>query len=217
MSQAARLFHVCRRLSEGETVTVASLEEQLEVTRATVFRDIAVLRDQLNAPVVWDAENETYRLESQEGAHARFMLPGMWMEAEQLYGMLTVLNLASALDPGIAGRYREEYRSFLKSSMRRLGIVGYGLDQKIAVELSGPGHDAQAAMDVIGPALMLDTPIRLFVKGPVEKTGQLVIPGRLLLRGDGWWLEYKPQNSEIATSVALADVASALPVDTVQS
>lgn len=212
MSQAARLFHICRRLSEGAIVTVASLEEELDVARATIFRDIAVLRDQLNAPIVWDADGETYRFELQTGAGARFVLPGMWMEAEELYGMLTVLNLASALDPGIAMRYRDEYRSFLKSRMRKNGFNGYGLDHKIAVDLPGPGAAAQAAMGVIGPALMLDNPVRLFAEGLGENDGLLVIPTRLSLQADGWWLEYMVKGSGLKARVALNQVVGAQAV-----
>lgn len=212
MSQAARLFHICRRLSEGAIITVASLEAELAVTRATVFRDIAVLRDQLNAPIVWDTADETYRFEPQSGAGARFVLPGMWMEAEQLYGMLTVLNLASALDPGVAMRYRLEYRRLLKTRMSEIGFDGYGLDHKIAVDLPRPGPEAQAAMGVIGPALMLDTPVLLFAKGLGENHGLLVIPTRLTLRADGWWLEYMVQGGGHNGTVALNQVVGAQAV-----
>lgn len=190
MTQAARLFHICRRLQEGATVTVATLEEELEVARATIFRDMAVLRDQLNAPIVWDADRETYRLEAGGRVGPRFVMPGMWMEADELYGMLTVINLASALDPGVAAPFRKSYRHYLKKRLAHFNAPLYGLDRKIAVELPDAGDAAREAMSFIGPALMLGTPVRLHFDGLGESEGLRVIPQRLVLRPDGWWLEF---------------------------
>lgn len=102
MSQAARLFHICRRLSLGQKVTSQSLQDELEVSRATIFRDIAVLRDQLQAPIEWDSDAESYRLEVTQDVASRFVVPHMHMTAREVYGLLTVVNVASALDPGVA-------------------------------------------------------------------------------------------------------------------
>ena len=199
MSQAARLFHICRRLQEGARVTAASLAEELEVGRATIFRDIAVLRDQLNAPLVWDAEQETYRLSTDGQLGARFVMPGMWMEAGEIYGMLTVINLASALDPGVAAPFRLRYRQYLKQRLEHFDAPLYGLDRKIAVELPDAGPAARDAMSFIGPALMLGTPVRLHVDGLGGAEGLRVVPQRLVLRPDGWWLEFQQVDAQDST------------------
>lgn len=190
MSQAARLFHICRRLQEGATVTAASLAEMLGVGRATIFRDIAVLRDQLNAPIVWDTDRETYRFSTDGQVGPRFVMPGMWMEAEEIYGMLTVINLASALDPGVAMPLRQQFRRYLKQRLEHINTPLYGLDRKIAVELPDAGDAAREAMGFIGPALMLETPVRLHFDGLGDEAGLRVVPRRLVLRPDGWWLEF---------------------------
>ena len=207
MPQAERLFHICRRLNEGARVSVPRLMDELEVSRATIFRDMELLRDRLHAPLVWDADDGTYRLESGSGVGARFILPGMWMEARQLYGMLTVINLAAAIDPGVAGRYRREYGALLKRALAQHDIRAYGLDRKISVELEAPPEAAQAAMAVIGPALMLDAPIRLWAQGLADE-GMTVLPTGLRLRADGWWLEYRA-DVDSPGAVPLRDVRAA--------
>lgn len=212
MSQAARLFHICRRLADGRTVTAQTLQDELEVARATVYRDIAVLKDQLNAPIEWDAMAESYRLATHGNLGDPFVVPGLWMTAQQLYGMLTVLNIASALDPGVAARFSSEYRGLLKRMMSEQRISGFGIDRKIAVELPLPGKAAQEAMQVIGPALMLDAPVRLFAQGLGEHDGMLVVPLRLVLRHEGWWLDYRPLKDEVQSSIALASVVGAQEV-----
>ena len=102
MSQAARLFHICRRLSLGQRVTAQSLQDVLEVSRATNFRDIAVLRDPLQAPIERDSDAESYRLEPSQDVGNRFVVPEMHMTARQVYGLLTLVQVASALDTRVA-------------------------------------------------------------------------------------------------------------------
>ena len=209
MSQAARLFHICRRLGDGRTVTAQTLQDELEVARATVYRDIDVLKDQLNAPIEWDPAAETYRFAAAGRTGDPFVVPGLWMTAQQLYGMLTVINIASALDPGVALQYRNEYRGLLKRLLSEQRFSGFGIDRKIAVELTLPGEAAREAMRVIGPALMLDVSVRLFAQGLGEHEGMLLVPLRLVLRHDGWWLEYRAVKDGSEGSVALACVVGA--------
>lgn len=210
MPQAERLFHICRRLNQGDRVSVRSLMDELEVSRATIFRDIELVRDRLRTPVVWDAEDGSYRLEPQQGPNARYALPGLWLEADQLYGMLTVLNIAAAVDPGVAGHYRKEFAKALKQAMARHDIPGYGLDRKISVELPRPPAAAQKAMRVIGPALMLAAPIRLWATR-LAPEGEIVIPTELRLTAAGWILEARRPDLPGGQSIALADIARAEP------
>lgn len=209
MSQAARLFQICRRLSTGLTVTAQSLQDELEVARATIYRDIAVLRDQLNAPIEWDAAAETYRFTPSPSVGDQFVVPGMHMTARQVYGMLTVVNVASAIDPGVAWEFSLEYRRLLKQMMDVHNIRGYRLDEKVVVDLPQPGPEAKTAMRVIGPALVTDTPVRLFAPSLGDSESLLIMPLRLRLRPDGWWLDYRRVDSDQDDSVPVADIVGA--------
>lgn len=213
MSQAARLFHICRRLATGRRVTAQTLQEELEVGRATVYRDIAVLRDQLLAPIEWDADHESYRFTSPAVGEDAFMVPGLYMEARQLYGLLTTLNVAMALDPGVAMPLMDRFRGVLKEMVIRHRIDVRGLDRKIAVELPRPPLAAQAAMSVIGPALVLDRPVLLFSPKLPGNESARVWPRRLLLRADGWWLQFElspgPDADPVPGELPLADIVGA--------
>lgn len=209
MSQAARLFQICRLLSTGRTVTAQSLQDQLEVARATIYRDIAVLRDQLNAPIEWDAVAETYRFTPGPSVGDQFVVPGMHMTARQVYGMLTVVNIASALDPGVAEEFSLEYRGLLKQMMAAHDIPGYRLHEKVVVDLPAPTPEARAAMRVIGPALVTDTLVRLFAPSLGGNESLLVLPLRLRLRPDGWWLDYRHADGAEEASLPVADIVGA--------
>lgn len=213
MSQVARLFHICRRLQDGAVVTATSLAKELEVSRATVFRDIALLRDQLHAPLLWDTEAETFKLERSSGRDHRFMVPGLWMGAHELYGMLTVLNIAAAVDPGVAKPLYREFRRLLKHVASAQRIKVHGLDRKVIVEIPPPGDAAQEAMLVIGPALVLDLRVKIHAEGLSNPDGLLITPRRLRLRPDGWWLDYTSVDDEVPLSLPVANIqrAESLP------
>jgi hypothetical protein len=212
MPQADRLAKICRRLQDGVRFDAESLASELEVNRATVFRDLDFLRDRLNAPIDWDEDAKTYRLSKRSGVGDRFIVPGLWLEAKELYGMLTVLNLASAIDPGVASRYLHEFRGALKRALHARDIDGFELHRKITVDLPRPGKEAMAAMEVIGPALMIDCVIVLVADG-LPESGTFVVPTALRLKADGWWLEFTRTEDQGTSAVLLSAVRQAKAVN----
>ena len=61
-------------------VTVPRLQDELGCSRATVYRDLAFLRDGLMAPVIGDGE-AGFRYDASESD--RFELPGLWLNSEE--------------------------------------------------------------------------------------------------------------------------------------
>ncbi len=79
-------------------VTVPRLQEELGCSRATVYRDLAFLRDALMAPVVGDGE-AGFRYES--GEAGRFELPGLWLSSEELHALLAAQQLLARTGGGV--------------------------------------------------------------------------------------------------------------------
>ena len=79
-------------------VTVARLQDELGCSRATVYRDLAFLRDGLMAPLVGDGEAGF----SYDKADAdRFELPGLWLNSEELHALLAAQQLLSRSTGGM--------------------------------------------------------------------------------------------------------------------
>jgi len=72
------------------------LQEEMEVSRATIKRDIDYLRDRLNAPVLWDRQLRGYRL---EGEH---QLPSLYLSQAELQALLVLHHLVARVEPVIA-------------------------------------------------------------------------------------------------------------------
>ena len=62
MSINERIYQIDQLLNGRNFVTFEELLERLEISRATLKRDLAYMRDRLNAPIVFDREVGGYRL-----------------------------------------------------------------------------------------------------------------------------------------------------------
>jgi DeoR/GlpR family transcriptional regulator of sugar metabolism len=56
MSQTQRIYKIDQLLAERRVIGFEVLRETLEVSRATLKRDLAYMRDRLNAPIHLDRE-----------------------------------------------------------------------------------------------------------------------------------------------------------------
>ena len=84
-------------------VTVARLQDELACSRATVYRDLAFLRDGLMAPLVGDGEAGFSYDKSDDG---RFELPGLWLNSEELHALLAAQQLLSRSSGGMLSSAR---------------------------------------------------------------------------------------------------------------
>ena len=101
MNNMERICQIDRILGARHCVTRKELQERLGVSWATLKRDLAYMRDRLNAPIRFDRNLGGYRFEKagqRVGAHHE--LPGLWFSAEEIHALLTMHHLLSNLDTG---------------------------------------------------------------------------------------------------------------------
>lgn len=99
MDRYERILALHRILQNARyPVTVARLQDELGCSRATVYRDLAFLRDALMAPVVGDGEaGFSYDREEAE----RFELPGLWLSSDELHALVAAQQLLSRSAGGV--------------------------------------------------------------------------------------------------------------------
>ena len=86
MSSMERIYQIDQILGARPFATRADLLERLGVSWATLKRDIAYMRDRLNAPVVFDRSLGGYRFEKPEQqVGPQYELPGLWFTAEEIH------------------------------------------------------------------------------------------------------------------------------------
>lgn len=108
MGNTDRLYRIERLIRQRGTVTLEDMMDELEVSRATLKRDLAFLRDRLGAPIEYDRFHGGYRFspDGQDGRGDRHELPGLWFDERELHALLTAHQLLSGLDDeGVLGRH----------------------------------------------------------------------------------------------------------------
>jgi predicted DNA-binding transcriptional regulator YafY len=99
MERIERIHALHRILSAARyPVTVQRLQDDLECSRATVYRDLAYLRDYLMAPVVGNGE-AGFRYDHSD--NQRFELPGLWLSSEELHALLAAQQLLMRSGGGV--------------------------------------------------------------------------------------------------------------------
>jgi len=81
-----RILEIDRLIRKGEHPTAQGLAARFEVTARTIYRDIAYLRDQLNAPLAWHRFSDT-----NGGYHyldPSYALPANFVQRQEMAGLL---------------------------------------------------------------------------------------------------------------------------------
>ena len=99
MDRTERFYKIQTLFRQQRLVTMRQLCEVLEVSRATVCRDLDYLRDRLGVPVVWDTGRRAYRMDGFEGKGDGHELPGIWFSEREIHALLTIIELMSQLEP----------------------------------------------------------------------------------------------------------------------
>jgi predicted DNA-binding transcriptional regulator YafY len=198
MNQTERLYRIDQLLHERGCVSVADLMRELEVSLATLKRDLAHLRDRLHAPIVFDRDAGGYRFVKPK-VGPRYQLPGLWFSAEEVLALMTMYRMLESMDTGgLLGPH-------IKPLMTRLSVLLESADGS-AREMLRRIHllPAQARrvqprfFEVIGAALVKRRRLQIdyFVRSRNEHSSREVSPLRLVHYRGNWYLDAWCHKSE---------------------
>ena len=193
MDRTERFYTIDRLLRSRQGTTLRAMMEEMEVSRATVRRDLEYMRDRLAAPILWDNETRCYRYDSDaEGeGEDRYALPGLWFNASEVHALMTMEHLLSSLQPGLLEPHIEP----LRSRIRRLLDSGDHPAEEVARRIRVLHMAARQAdseiFGVISHALLRRH--RLELEHLNRRTGAVtrrtVSPQRLAHYRDNWYLD----------------------------
>ena len=76
-AQTDRIVKIENLLRRHRRVNFQTLQQTLEVSRATVKRDLAFLRDRMGCPIVSDRAEDSYRIDTSHPVGDRHEIPGL--------------------------------------------------------------------------------------------------------------------------------------------
>jgi predicted DNA-binding transcriptional regulator YafY len=193
MSGMERIYQIDQILGARHSVTRMELQERLGVSWATLKRDLAYMRDRLNAPIVFDHGLGGYRFEKTgRRVGQQYELPGLWFTAEEIHALLTMQHLLSNLDTG--GLLGPQVQPLLA---RLTGLLGTAdnpaeeVQRRIRIQTVGAREFHLDHFQAVGSALLRRKRliIRYHARGSDEITEREVSPQRLNHYRDNWYLD----------------------------
>ncbi len=81
MIDIERMYKYMDLLENKRFVTASEFMTVMEISHATFKRDLAVLRERFDAPIVYDRDLGAYKLDK---AYNKKRLPGIWFSREEI-------------------------------------------------------------------------------------------------------------------------------------
>lgn len=189
MSINERIYRIDQLLNDRKTVSFQELLDRLEVSPATLKRDLAYMRDRLNAPIVYDKELNGYRFESNSENYA---LPGLWFSPQEIYALLTMQHLLSNLDSdGLLSKHIKPLQSRLLAMLEDSDGSFEEIQKRVKIEKMGSRKYDLEHFQEIGLALVKRK--RLVIeyqsRSKDENTQREISPQRLIYYRDNWYLD----------------------------
>ncbi len=190
MDRTERFYKIDQMLHAAHSVTFARLQESLGISRAQLKRDLAYMRERLNAPIEYDRGTNGYRF-AEAGTGPRYALPGLWFSAAEIHALLTMQHLLENLQPGLLSPHVQPLLS------RFSAILGTG--EHAADEVSRRVrvlHQAARALReehfaVVAQATLkrMRLRIRHYHRGDDKETERDISPQRLVHYRDNWYVD----------------------------
>lgn len=192
MTQTARIYRIQQwLLNPGAPVTFASMQQRLEVSPATLKRDLAYMRDQLQVPVEYDRLGGGYTIRHQRVGD-RVELPGLWFSAPEMQALLTMHKLLADLDAGaLLAPHVEPLMARICSLLSREGVATEQVLQRIQLKLAGQHRAVEhAVFQQVCNAVLARKRVQLLYhsRGRDETLPRELSPQRMLYYRDNWYL-----------------------------
>lgn len=193
MDRTERFYKIDLLLHEQPGISFAALQDRLEVSRATLKRDLAYLKDRLNAPIVFDREVGGYRFDRVASPVGdAYELPGLWFSAEEIHALLTMQHLLANLDTGgLLGPHIQPLLARLSALLGSAASPAEEIQKRIFVLNVGNREFHLEHFQTVGSALLNRKRLQIdyFAKGKGELSQREVSPQRLVYYRNNWYLD----------------------------
>lgn len=215
MDRTERFYRIEMLIRSRGSVSFAALIDELEVSRATLKRDLEYLRTRMDAPIVYDRDSNGYRFEAPVAGRRReasHELPGVWFSEREIHALLTMHQLIAGLDGG--GVLARHLNPLLDKLHGMLGASeGESREMLKRVKIISPARrpvDGKV-FEVVGSALLKRQRLALcyYTRSKQSVSERTVSPLRLVHYRNTWYLDAWCHASEGLRRFALDAVRQA--------
>jgi predicted DNA-binding transcriptional regulator YafY len=220
MDRTERFYKIELLLRSRGCVAFDTLLEELDVSRATLKRDLQYLRDRLAAPIVYDRFDNGYRFDAppvDAKASARQELPGLWFSEKEIHALLTMHQLLAGLDDdGVLSRHLAPMMDKLQGMLGTDESEARELMRRVKVISTARRRVPSRHFELLGHALVQRKRVwlRYFKRSDRRESLREVSPQRLVNYRNTWYLDAWCHASDGLRRFALDAVQEARPLDT---
>lgn len=193
MDRTERFYKIDQMINERKLVPFNDLQNELEVSRATLKRDLEYMRNRLNAPIIWDRDAGGYRFDKiSPSVGGQYELPGLWFNSTEVHALLTMQHLLANVDPGgILTPHIQPLMSRLNALLGAADNTAEEIRKRILIVGQGKRHMKIEHFERVGSALLRRKRmvITYFARGKGETTEREVSPQRLVHYRENWYLD----------------------------
>lgn len=192
MDRTERFYKIDRLLREQRVVSFTTLMQRLEVSRATLKRDLEYMRSRLQAPITFDREAGGYRLATERADQPRYALPGLWFSAAEIHALLTLQHLVANLRAGsVLGPHLQAASARLESALGERDHSTEQLRKRVRILDIASRRLQPEHFETVGSALVRRRRVRITYFGRMrgDVTKRDVSPQRLVHYRDNWYLD----------------------------
>ena len=222
MDRTERFYKIELLLRSRGCVSFAALRDELDVSPATLKRDLQYLRDRMSAPIVYSALDKGYRFSDaaqagQPGAKvAQHELPGLWFSENEIHALLTMQQLLAGLDDdGVLARHLQPLTEKLQGMLGSDANESRELLRRVKVIGTARRRAPSRHFELLGSALVRRQRVwlRYFKRTEQSISEREVSPQRLVNYRNTWYLDAWCHASEAMRRFALDAVREARPLD----
>ncbi|MGA0587893.1 helix-turn-helix transcriptional regulator [Dyella sp. KRB-257] len=205
MDRYERILTLHRLLKSAHyPVPLPRLMDELECSRATLYRDVAFLRDALGAPIEsGGGEQAAFRYEVGEGA--RFELPGLWLTSDELAALLALNELIGRSGPGVLAGALAPFKARIEGLLSDQGSGKALPIERIRVIAWGERKLDQQVFRITAGAVLERRQLRFRYRARTTHSDsrRTVSPQRLTHYRDNWYLDAWDHDREALRSFAV--------------
>ncbi len=200
MERTERFYKIELLLKSQGCVSFAALREALDVSPATLKRDLQYLRDRMSAPIVYDAFDNGYRFDAGGATSAatatatptRHELPGLWFSENEIHALLTMHQLLAGLDDdGVLARHLQPLMKKLQGMLGTDETAARELMRRVKVIGTARRRVPSRHFELLGGALLQRRRLwlRYFKRSDRTTSEREVSPQRLVNYRNTWYLD----------------------------
>jgi len=202
MNITERIFKIDQLLNQRESMTTEELTNRLGIHKSTLKRDVSFMKDNYNAPIIFDRFLGGYRFDKKKTGKP-YELPGLWFSAEEIHALMTMQHLLEGIDSGgLIGPHIKPLVSRLNAILGLKNDTSEDLKKRIRVEVIGNRAFDLDFFQIAGTALLKRNRLNInyFSRSKNKSSEREISPQRMVYYKGNWYLDaWCHENKEIRT------------------